>query len=422
MEPTSRRREGLKSLSRWQRERRQRALECVRERRQQSREAQLEARRLASPGAREAAPSAAAVVQREDEDIPDAEVADHILSKISSSSLPRQGSKRYRDSKRHHASRLLQLEWLIDVPEDLHTSWFVVARPEGPRCLVVASNGSTVTRKKNGAFHKKFESGLPNGSAETQTSTRSGGAETVLDAVFHEPTKTFYVTDCVQWDGYSLADCDFEFRMFWLSQRLPSAAEGGSNVDVGQDFAVVAAIAQPADRDAIARAYAASGSAGYATDGLVFTHRDCPYSARDGRPTPLCLQWKDSRCSRYPIDTDDSGVVLERQAVVLEVQRDGRSVGTGDDPPVVLGSIPQDFAERQNGLLRPGMLLRFELGAAGFTFGPEGRPVGASLELKGVSGARVRGDLLSRILFQHLSRTRQVNYDDLVREARMEVE
>ena len=60
---------------------------------------------------------------------------------------------------------------------------YVVSHPEGERCLVIASKGNTVSRRRNGSVLHRFPSLLPNGSRAT------GGSSDqycILDAVFHE--------------------------------------------------------------------------------------------------------------------------------------------------------------------------------------------------------------------------------------------
>jgi snurportin-1 len=55
-------------------------------------------------------------------------------------------------------------EWLLAVPVDLAASYYVLPRPEGKRALVVACNGKTVSRLRNGRRLHHFPSALPGGS------------------------------------------------------------------------------------------------------------------------------------------------------------------------------------------------------------------------------------------------------------------
>lgn len=62
---------------------------------------------------------------------------------------------------------------------------YVCARPAGKRCFVVSSNGTTVSRLRNGSMLHRFPSALPNG-ARTNNSSRSGQSYCILDCIFHE--------------------------------------------------------------------------------------------------------------------------------------------------------------------------------------------------------------------------------------------
>ena len=78
---------------------------------------------------------------------------------------------------------------------------------------------------------------------------------------------------------------------------------------------------------------------------------------------------------------DSTGVlnlpVAVVQLVVLEYRMD-RTVATEDDPPVVLGSMPEAAVLQLGSKLRAGKLLRFSIREEGVSL-LEGRPVGADL-------------------------------------------
>ncbi|GIL69574.1 hypothetical protein Vretifemale_497 [Volvox reticuliferus] len=138
-------------------------------------------------------------------------------------------------------------------------------------------------------------------------------------------------------------------------------------------------------------------------DGLYFLHRHGHYSP--GLSTsPLALLWKDLGCSRYLLDTDSSGQPLEHQAITLSYRAD-RTVATEDDPPVVLGKLPEAFSTAMGDKLKPGRLLRFSIREGGIIF-HEGRPAGADLHYEGPANQRRgRADSFSKVLFQRLART-----------------
>jgi snurportin-1 len=97
-------------------------------------------------------------------------------------------------------------EWLVEIPDDLASNWYVMSRPEGQRCLVIASHGTTMVRSRTGHFKNSFLSGLPCGGG-----AGDGGAmqECILDCIFHPGNNTFYVLGrffvggsivCLDWD------------------------------------------------------------------------------------------------------------------------------------------------------------------------------------------------------------------------------
>jgi hypothetical protein len=94
----------------------------------------------------------------------------------------------------HACLPLTPARWhrLLEVPPDLPHSWLVAARPEGPRCVVVAARGGTVARTRNGRVLARFASGLPAGSRAT-----ADGADSfcILDCVLHEARATHAHTD-----------------------------------------------------------------------------------------------------------------------------------------------------------------------------------------------------------------------------------
>jgi snurportin-1 len=61
-------------------------------------------------------------------------------------------------------------EWMVDVPPDLGSSWYVTPRPSGQRCLVIASRGATVSRLKTGRVLHRFPSALPGGAVQAECS------------------------------------------------------------------------------------------------------------------------------------------------------------------------------------------------------------------------------------------------------------
>ncbi|EMS59538.1 hypothetical protein TRIUR3_16757 [Triticum urartu] len=226
----------------------------------------------------------------------------------------------------------------------------VSARPAGKRCMVVSSNGITISRLRNGTILHRFPSALPNGSKKGLSGPAS--SYSILDCIFHEPDETYYIVDMICWRGYSLYDCTAEFRFFWVNSKLTETSAGDPPSAYHRyRFSVVPMY--ESTLDGLQTAY--SGSTPYVKDGLLFYNRHAHYQAGI---TPLTLVWKDNTCSQYLLDTDSEGQVPTEQHVVLELQEDGKLV-TSDDPPIAFGSLDNEFIQKSN--LRPGNLLRFSV-------------------------------------------------------------
>jgi len=116
--------------------------------------------------------------------------------------------ERVKARRRFWASSVTTPEWMVDVPSGLNGSgspvgagWFVRPRPEGKRCLVTASAGTTKSRTLDGALLHTWHSPLPFGSPATasrQGTSRSSGEGApfvVLDCVFDDATATYWVLD-----------------------------------------------------------------------------------------------------------------------------------------------------------------------------------------------------------------------------------
>lgn len=99
-------------------------------------------------------------------------------------------------------------------------------RPAGRRCLVIAAEGKTTSRQRNGAIlHASFSSSLPGGSARSHTSR---DAFCILDCIWDAAQETFWVLDLMCWGGHALLDCSAEFRMFWLASKLTEESDAAA--------------------------------------------------------------------------------------------------------------------------------------------------------------------------------------------------
>nr|XP_045606646.1 snurportin-1-like [Procambarus clarkii]XP_045606655.1 snurportin-1-like [Procambarus clarkii] len=110
---------------------------------------------------------------------------------------------------------LMLSEWLVDVPEDFATSFLAVPCPVGKRTLVVSAKGRTRAYAKSGTMVGQFPSLLPGGNRQTNF---KGYA--LLDCIWSETNKTYYVIDLIVWLNQSVMGCETQFRFEWLKTRL----------------------------------------------------------------------------------------------------------------------------------------------------------------------------------------------------------
>ncbi|KAK8486406.1 hypothetical protein V6N12_030492, partial [Hibiscus sabdariffa] len=295
-------------------------------------------------------------------------------------------------------------EWMIDVPDRLSQDWYVFARPAGKRCFVVSSNGTTVSRQRNGSILHHFPLALPAGS-KTRDGSGSAQSYCILDCIFHESDQTYYVIDMVCWNGYSLYDCTAEFRFYWLNSKLEES--GVCNAPSHHlKFRFSTVPVYNCDQSGLYAAY--TGVVPYVKDGLLFYNKHAHYQTGN---TPLVLVWKDENCSQYVIDTDGKGEIPSQQQVVLELQ-DDRKLVTSDDPPVSFGCLDGDIIEKSG--LQSGILLRFAIGDGGLSF-VDGKLEKADLIYLGKSNrARAFADSYSKVIFQFMVRNSPLKVDDLL--------
>lgn len=152
------------------------------------------------------------------------------FSNCSSTHDSSQHSSRTTSKKRHKpfANTLMLSEWLKTRPEDLESSWTAVPCPVGRHCLIVASKGRTRAYRKSGQIFKDFQSCLPGGA-------KRGGfiksANCVLDAIWSESRRTFYILDCLAWNSHWLVDSEAEMRFFVLDCKFREEINQQTDLD-----------------------------------------------------------------------------------------------------------------------------------------------------------------------------------------------
>jgi len=296
---------------------------------------------------------------------------------------------RARRLREYYEGQFVHPEWLVDVPPDLASEWYVIPRPEGDRCLVVASNGQTNVRLRNGRIKHHFPSLLPGGSHKSAESGYS-----ILDCIFYPGNKTYYVLDMICWNGHAVADSDSEFRLFWAASKLqevPVAQQSHYN-----RFTIIPLPVYNADAAGIALAY--EGLVPYRRDGLAFLNKHAMYHGSKF-PNPLSLLWKDEKCSRYTCESHDK--VNPMLHVISLLLREDGNLCTGDEIPAELGSVTRENVLEHN--LQPGTVLKFSI-----TGIVEDKIQVIGAEFLGKASVSRRPDSWSKIVFQH-----QIRHDPI---------
>ncbi|ETV90566.1 hypothetical protein, variant [Aphanomyces invadans] len=245
------------------------------------------------------------------------------VSMAASKSRKKTREDRVKARRSHYSNQLMHPEWMVDIPSTLvHASvsssrqrefddgWLVLPRPDGKRCLVIASNGSTVARTVSGSVLKKFPSALPCGSRKTNAGQDQ---YCVLDCIFHEASETFCVLDVMCWKGYLLYDCTVDFRQYWLRDKL--AETTAATITNANPYAFEPVPSYDCTVDGLIAAHATTFS--FTKDGLLFY---CKAGMYTPGLTPLVLLWRDADTSQYE----------NQLSVVLEVDDDGLACATSD--------------------------------------------------------------------------------------------
>ena len=238
-----------------------------------------------------------------------------------------------------YASELMVPEWMVSVPADLPTQWLVLPRPQGKRCLVVASRGATTSRARNGGTIERFQSHLPGGG---RTHDQSNSFYTILDCVHHVADNTYYVLDCMCWNGHAMYDCAAEFRLFWLQSKLGECGAGAVAAGNKRRFSSLPCF--PADPTGIMSAY--SQHYGFTKDCLLFVNKETQYQPG---VTSLAVLWKDGHCSEYFIESRSTV-----EQIATFVLGPTGELNTCDDPTYTVASLSPELLRSHTPALSPG--------------------------------------------------------------------
>ncbi len=116
-----------------------------------------------------------------------------------------------------YKNQLMLSEWLVEKAHDFQNEWYLVLCPIGKRCLVVANKGQTKAYSRTGYLMNSFPSLLPGGNRRTAKDHKEN---CVIDCIFSETERIFYILDVMTWNSSTFYECDTEFRFFWLESKV----------------------------------------------------------------------------------------------------------------------------------------------------------------------------------------------------------
>ncbi|XP_075537217.1 snurportin-1 isoform X2 [Dermacentor variabilis] len=175
---------------------------------------------------------------------------------------------------RIYKNRLMLSEWLVDVPEDFAENWLLVPCPVAKRCLVVSSKGSTRSYARNGYRIAVFSSLLPGGS---KSSDGKHSDFCLLDCVFSEVHRTYYILDLLCWKSHPVCDSEAEFRFYWLDEKLSEMPQIKETSDDNRRCRFVTLPRYPCTTEAISALMNSPLPFEDELDGLLFYHKKAHY-------------------------------------------------------------------------------------------------------------------------------------------------
>ena len=162
-------------------------------------------------------------------------------------------------------------EWLVDVPADFEENWLAVIVPVGRRSLVVAARKTTYAYSRAGDMINNFPSLLPGGCKRTHRQTRD---YSILDCVFYEGTRSYFILDAMCWSGHPVYDSDLEFRTFWKEQKCKESPEISTYSRINP-LPFHNLPYHPCTKENLTRLL--SETPPFEVDGLLFIHKQCRY-------------------------------------------------------------------------------------------------------------------------------------------------
>ncbi|CAG2112616.1 unnamed protein product [Medioppia subpectinata] len=175
-----------------------------------------------------------------------------------------------------YKNQLMLSEWLVQIPEDLTTNWFLVLCPIGKRCLVLSSKGQTRAYSRTGYLMATFPTQLPGGNRKIAKDSKHN---CILDCIYSESERVYYVLDVMSWNGCHFGECDTDFRFFWLNSKLESECPEVIDRTPLNPYPFVALKHYGCSESEIVSTLRAPKQFSSPVDGLLFYHKRCHYTS-----------------------------------------------------------------------------------------------------------------------------------------------
>ena len=221
-------------------------------------------------------------------------------------------SSRSKRKERRFRNQLMLSEWMVDPPLELEEEWLLVVCPIGKRCLVVASKGVTTAYSRVGHFLRHFPSGIPGGSRKNCRRSEC----TILDCIYQETDRTYYVLDMMCWRGNPVYDSDTEFRCYWMNTKLREEASTVSEISKTNPFRFQPLDYHSCSRESLVQLLGSKWPV--EVDGLLFIHKRAHYTL--GR-SPLAV-WLKAQMVTGVLGLPVSGEFLSCAPVLSDVKVD----------------------------------------------------------------------------------------------------
>ncbi|XP_065836814.1 snurportin-1-like isoform X2 [Oscarella lobularis] len=211
---------------------------------------------------------------------------------------------------RYYKDHLMLSEWLTEIPDDFYTHWLFIICPVGKRALVISSKGLTAAYTRTGYCLRRFPSALPGGSKRSGFTAQD---YCILDCIFHEATRTFYVLDIMCWRGHVVYDSEAEFRLYWAKTKI-SEVESLSRLRPSNPFRFLCVPYAECTKENLAVQF--KEEVPYEVDGVLFYHKEGHYCPE---VTPL-VTWIQPQGMKETLGVDATDAFLQSRYKALTLE------------------------------------------------------------------------------------------------------